>query len=245
MALLQPRRMTDAVVRELRDRIVRGALAPGARIDINEIAGEFGVSQTPVREAILQLEGLGMVRRQPYRGTVVTGIDPNRLEEVTALRIDLEGRATMLGVPRLSGVDLARMRELHAALEDHSPWGATQNSPGGTGDRVDVSERFNRINREFHGVIYAAADSPSLVRLIGVLQDEADLIRLRVDLKRPTAHAFHAEILASAERRDARAACDATRRHLLDSFFAIRGDVLVPENGILADVLRELRMEIT
>ncbi len=237
--------MTDAVVRELRDRIVRGALAPGARIDINEIAAELGVSQTPVREAILQLEGLGMVRRQPYRGTVVTGIDPNRLEEVTALRIDLEGRATALGVPRLSDVDLARMRELHAALEGPSRQSATRSASEDTGDRADASDRFNRINREFHGVVYAAADSPSLVRLIGVLQDEADLIRLRVDMKKPTAHAFHAEILAAAERRDARAACDATRRHLLESFFAIRGEALVPEGGILADVLRELGMETT
>ncbi|MGK0741390.1 GntR family transcriptional regulator [Leucobacter sp. Z1108] len=233
--------MTDAVVRELRDRIVRGALAPGARIDINEIAAELGVSQTPVREAILQLEGLGMVRRQPYRGTVVMGIDPNRLEEVTALRIDLEGRATALGVPRLSDVDLARMRELHAALESQSPLGAAASAGG----EVDASDRFNRINREFHGVIYAAADSPSLVRLIGVLQDEADLIRLRVDMQKPTAHEFHAKILAAAERRDARAACEATRRHLLESFFAIRGEAIVPEGGILADVLRELGMETT
>ncbi|MGK0721755.1 GntR family transcriptional regulator [Leucobacter sp. W1478] len=241
MTLLQPRRLTDAVVRELRDRIVRGRFAPGARIDINEIAAELGVSQTPVREAILQLEGLGLVHRQPYRGTVVTGIDANRLEEITALRIDLEGRAAQLGVPRLSDADLARMRELHTTLETQSPPGADPGDDGG----ADASDRFNRINREFHGVIYAAADSPSLLRLIGVLQDEADLIRLRVDMKRPTAHEFHAEILAAAERRDARAACDATRRHLLESFFAIRGEALAPENGILADMLRDLRMETT
>ncbi len=226
--------MTDGVVRELRERIVSGALAPGARIDINEIAAEFGVSQTPVREAILQLEGLGMVHRQPYRGTVVTGIDAGRLEEVTALRIDLEGRATLLGVPRLSGEDLARMRELHAQLDEHARLHAN--------DGTERQDGFNRLNREFHGVIYAAADSPSLVRLVEMLQHEADLIRLRVDMQRPTAREFHAEILAACEARDEQAACDATRRHLLDSFFAIRGEATPPETGIHADVLRDIRI---
>ena len=72
MTALQPRRMTDQVVRVLRDRIVSGDLAAGARVEINELCAELGVSPTPVREAILQLEALGLVTRQPYRGTVVT-----------------------------------------------------------------------------------------------------------------------------------------------------------------------------
>ncbi len=239
--------MTDAVVRELRARIVAGELAPGMRIDINLLAAELGVSHTPVREAILHLEGLGMVTRQPYRGTVVTGIDPNRLEEVTALRIDLEGRATLLGVPRLSDADVARMRELHVALTAGDGSGEETGKGGGSagldGPAPDGAEGFNRLNREFHGVVYAAADSPTLLRLIASLQDEADRIRLRVDMKRPTAPAFHAEILEACERRDARAACDATRRHLLESYLAVAGAKRAPEEGLLAGVLRDTRME--
>lgn len=231
MALLQPRRMTDAVVRELRKRIVAGDLAPGARIDINVLAAELGVSHTPVREAILHLEGLGMVTRQPYRGTVVTGIDPNRLEEITALRIDLEGRATLLGVPRLSQRELERMREFNDEFA-----AGERNGPHGPDD-------FNRLNREFHGIVYAAADSPTLLRLIESLQDEADRIRLRVDMKRSTAPAFHAEILEACERRDAQAACDATRRHLLETYFALRGGEPRPGEGLLAGVIRDTRME--
>lgn len=223
--------MTDAVVRELRERIVSGELAPGMRIDINTLASELGVSHTPVREAILHLEGLGMVTRQPYRGTVVTGIDPNRLEEITALRIDLEGRATLLGVPRLSEHDIARMRELHEEL-------AADEADGSLG-----SDGFNGLNREFHGVVYAAADSPTLLRLIETLQDEADRIRLRVDMQGSTAPAFHAEILRACERRDAQAACEATRRHLLESFFALRGGDRAPGEGILAGVIRDTKME--
>ncbi|MBO1902697.1 GntR family transcriptional regulator [Leucobacter weissii] len=235
MTALQPRRMTDQVVRVLRERIVAGALAAGRRIDINEIAAELGVSQTPVREAILQLEALGLVTRQPYRGSVVAGIDPNRLEEVTALRIDLEGRATLLGVPRLSEADVDRMRELHAALAAYDR--------AHRDEAARRSDGFNRLNREFHGVVYAAADSPTLLRIIGVLQDEADRMRLRVDMRRPTAEAFHAQILDACERRDPQAACEATRRHLLESYLAIRGASQPPETGMLADVIRDSRME--
>lgn len=225
--------MTDAVVSELRGRIVSGALAPGSRIDINEIATELGVSQTPVREAILQLQAWGMVDRQPYRGTVVTGIDAGRFEEVTALRIDLEGRAALLGVARLSEADLERMRGLQDELVSLADAGELD------------SERFNRLNREFHGVIYRAADSPSLLRLVELLQDEADLIRLRIDMEPPMARAFHADILAACVRRDAGAACEATRAHLLESYLAVRGVTSAPDEGILADVLRDARMETT
>ncbi|GMM97666.1 GntR family transcriptional regulator [Microbacterium luteum] len=221
--------MTDQVVRVLRDRIVSGDLAAGARVEINELCAELGVSPTPVREAILQLEALGLVTRQPYRGTVVTGIDPNRLEEITALRIDLEGRAALLGVPRLSDDDIERMRRIHSRILErpHSD-----------------AESFNTLNRQFHAVIYNAADSPTLSRLIAVLQDEADRIRMHVDVNDGTAEAFHAEILEACARRDASAACDATRRHLWESCIAMRGGDRTLPNGLLADVVAETRMEI-
>lgn len=229
MTALQPRRMTDQVVRILRDRIVSGELAAGARVEINELCAELGTSPTPVREAILQLEALGLVTRQPYRGTVVTGIDPNRLEEITALRIDLEGRATLIGVPRLSDEDIERMRGIHDELQLPRP----------------DAETFNRLNRGFHGVIYKAADSPSLSRLIAMLQDEADRIRLHVNVNDGTAETFHAEILDACARRDARAACDATRRHLWESCVAMRGGDRTLPDGILADVVAETLMETT
>lgn len=231
MTTVQPRRIADQVVGIIRDRIVSGALPAGARIEIKDLVTELGVSQTPVREAILQLEALGLVTRQPYRGTVVAGIDVTRLEEITALRIDLEGRATLLGVPRLSAEDLKRMCAVHAELAAHE------------GDDEFAFTHFNRLNREFHGVIYAAADSPTLVRLIDTLQDEADRIRLHVDMAESRAVEFHAQILDACRRRDASAACAATRQHLLHSYREMSGSDDTIADGILADVLRETRME--
>lgn len=225
--------MTDQVTKVLRERIISGSLKPGARIDINELSGELGVSQTPVREAILQLGALGLVTRQPYRGTVVAGIDNTRLEDITALRIDLEGRAALLGTPRLTDDGLDRMRHLQAELI------AAQDS------QTHTVEDFNMLNRDFHGLLYAASDSPTLLRLIGLLQSEADRIRLHFDMSKASAVAFHAEILDACERRDAQSACDATRRHLLQTYMDMRGGDAAIHGGILADVLRDTRKEIT
>lgn len=232
MATLSPRRMTDQVTRILRDRIVEGDLVPGTRIDVSLLAAELGISRTPVREAILQLETAGLVVRQPYRGTVVAGVDPNRLEEVTALRIDLEGRATLLGVPRLSEADIDRMTQLLDELESRRH------------DEDFSRGVFNELNRAFHGVVYAAADSPTLRRVIELLGAEADRMRLHFDVPAPLAEAHHREILDACRRRDAEGAARSTRRHLLESYLAMRGGSPRIHGGLLVDVLRENEMEI-
>lgn len=224
--------MTDDVARILRDRIVGGDLPAGSRIDVSTLADELGISRTPVREAILQLETAGLVVRQPYRGTVVAGVDAGRLEEVTALRIDLEGRAALRGVPRLSDEDVARMAGILDELEARQ------------GDADFSLGVFNELNRAFHGVLYAAADSPVLGRLIELLGAEADRIRLHFDIRPPLAEVHHREILDACRRRDGRAAALATRRHLLESYLAMRGGDRVVRDGLLADVLREQGMEV-
>lgn len=216
--------MTDEVFRMLRDRIVSGELTAGARVDVSTLSDELGISRTPIREAILQLETAGLVDRQPYRGTVVTGIDPGRLEEVTALRIDLEGRAAALGVPRLTDADVTEMTRILDELERRS-------------DDDDFSFGvFNDLNSAFHTVLYRAADAPVLSALIERLGAEADRIRLHFDLRTPLAEAFHRRILAACAARDTASAVDATRRHLLESYFGMRGERVV-HPGILADVL--------
>lgn len=224
---LTPRRLTDEVTRILHDRIISGALPAGARLEVATLAAELGISRTPLREAILQLESAGLVIRQPYRGTVVAGVDAGRLEEVTALRIDLETRAARLGVPRLGDDDLRRMGEILAELDER------RRDP-------DFSLGvFNDLNRAFHGVLYDAADSPVLRRLIDQLGAEADRIRLHFDVRAPLAEAYHREILDACRRRDAAAAARATAAHLRESYLAMRGGGGSIADGILADVLRE------
>nr|WP_314841413.1 GntR family transcriptional regulator [uncultured Microbacterium sp.] len=218
------RRATDEVHRILHSRIVSGELAPGTRIDIEALADEFDVSRTPVREAVLLLASAGMLERQPYRGTVVTGVDITRLEEVTALRITLEGLATELGVLRLSDADVDRMESIEAELER-------------VGDEPDFSlGLFNDLNRDFHAVLFHAADAPVLHRLIEELGGEADRIRLHFPLTASLAHRYHRAIIEACRRRDVGAAREATERHLLEAYFGMRGHRRI-EAGPLSTVL--------
>lgn len=231
MTVMNATRMTDEVFRIMRDRIVQGELPAGTRLDTTTLSADLGVSRTPVREAMLRLEAAGLVAHQPYRGTVVTGVDASRLEEVTALRIDLEGRAALLGVPRLSTDDIARMA-------------ATLDELDACRDAADFSFGvFNELNGRFHGLLYAAADAPVLSALITQLSAEADRIRLHFDVRAPLAEAYHREILMACRQRDAAAAALATRRHLLEAYVGMRGEPVIPP-GILADVLAELHLEI-
>lgn len=235
-SLLSPRksrRATDEVYRILYDRIVRGDLEAGTRLDIDAIVGELDVSRTPVREAIIHLEAAGLVECQPYRGSVVTGVDPARLDEVTALRYDLEGLAAEMGCLRLTDAELARMG---AILDDIQ----TQST------RPDFTfETFNRLNREFHATLYSAADSPTLTRLIQQLGIDADRMRAHFAAPRDTSHAEHRAILDACLARDPQAAGDAMRHHILAAFEALTGHKPAPDGAFSRVLTRHSRQEET
>lgn len=199
------RRVADEVFDRLHERIVTGALQPGDRVDSTEIAANLGVSRTPVREAILRLDALGLVERIAYTGVVVTGIDPAVAEDVTALRIHLETLAVRTGVPRLSAGDLDRMRELHERLE------AAVGGP-------DAQHDFRDLNREFHLTLYRAAGSAGLERTIADLSAQAERLRLHFDVRHGRALADHAAILAACRAGDVEAAVTATREHIMETF---------------------------
>ncbi|MFE0679101.1 GntR family transcriptional regulator [Streptomyces sp. NPDC058867] len=219
------RRAADLVFEHLQERIVSGELAPGDRIDPTEIAASLGVSRTPVREALLQLDSAGLVRRLPYRGVVVAEVDRSVAEEVAALRIDLETLAVRIAVPRLRDEDVAVMRAAHRDL------GLTL-----AGDHPE--REFNDLNRRFHMALYLRAESPVLLSSIEGLAGQAERIRMHFDLRHSPAGHHHAEILEACERRDTDAAAAATRDHILSAHRLIMGeDYRVEPDSLLAAAL--------
>jgi DNA-binding GntR family transcriptional regulator len=219
------RRAADLVFEHLQERIVSGGLAPGDRLDPTEIAASLGVSRTPVREAILQLDSAGLVRRLPYRGVVVAELDLRLAEEVAALRIHLETLAARIAVPKLRDEDLAVMRDAHerlgAALTDAHP-----------------QREFNELNRRFHMTLYRRAESSVLLRSIESLADQAERVRMHFDLRDSPAGRHHAVILAACEHRDADAVAAATRDHILAAYRLMVGeDYRIQPGSPLAAVL--------
>ena len=93
LAQIEPVSKKDRAIAVLRDAIVSGLIKPGDPIVENKVAQQLGVGQPLVREALIELEHQGFVRRFPYRGTYVTKLTPEEVDQIFELRMELEGIA--------------------------------------------------------------------------------------------------------------------------------------------------------
>ena len=136
----------------LRDRIHSGAFGPRARLNIDAIARELGVSAIPVREALRRLEAEGWVKFQPNVGAIVAPVDATAWEQQMAAVAILEGAATADAAARLTPADLDRVRRLADETEQVAA----------EGDLV----RFSRLNRKLHAMIIARCANVYLLELL-------------------------------------------------------------------------------
>lgn len=148
------RPLRDLVCDELRDRIVRGAVAPGERLVEESIAQELGVSRNPVREAIRTLEWEGFVAVLPRRGAVVASLSQSEAEEILEVRIALQAEASRLASRKRSSGQLA---ELFAVLE-------RAEALLGSTDRL--RPELTALNTEFHEIVLQMADNRYLADVI-------------------------------------------------------------------------------
>ena len=138
VATLTPRALYEEVAELLRQRIFSRELAPGSWIDEMKMAEEFGISRTPLREAIKVLAAEGLITMKVRRGAYVTEVSEQDLREVYELLALLESDAAAAVCRQASDAELAELQQLHAELE-----AAAQ---PGTGSR----ERFFELNERFH-----------------------------------------------------------------------------------------------
>jgi DNA-binding GntR family transcriptional regulator len=131
---------------ELRDRILTGRLAPGARIDLDGLTQEFGTSRTPVREALLELSYEGLVAVNPRSGITVLGITPEDAIDNFAVLAALEGKAAEWATERITDAQLAELRSLADAIFED-------------GDVVAANQRFHRA-------LNLASGSPRLLTFL-------------------------------------------------------------------------------
>jgi DNA-binding GntR family transcriptional regulator len=190
--------LVDRVVETLHDRIAQGEIVPGETLRIEALAREFGISRTPVREAISKLEAEGIVvRRTGYAATVFT---PSRKEvlEYYEMRMVLEPLAARLAMLRIGkGV----LKELETLVDEM--------------DNFEASNWFV-LNRDFHHMLYTAAERPYLLESIdnSILRSDP-YIRMYFkshDLDE-TQHG-HREILTALGRKDEDALDQAVADHL-------------------------------
>jgi DNA-binding GntR family transcriptional regulator len=192
--------------RELRDRILTGRLAPGTRIDLDGLSDEFGISRTPVREALLELSYEGLVAVTPRSGITVVGITPDDAVDNFAVLAALEGKAAEWATARITPEQLAELRDLADAIFE-------------TDDVVDA-------NRRFHRALNLASGSPRLLTYIrqAVRVVPASLFEMFPE-QEGRSRAEHAALLDAMGRGDASEARSIAETHVLDAGAAL-GDWL-------------------
>ncbi|MDG4664365.1 GntR family transcriptional regulator [Mycobacterium sp. 236(2023)] len=191
----------ERAARELRDRILTGALPAGTRIDLDAITEEFATSRTPVREAFLELSFEGLVRIAPRSGITVIGISTRDiLDSFTILGV-LTGQAAAWAAQRVDPDELARMRDLAAEVAAKS------------GD-----DTIGEANWRFHQEIHRAAHSP---RLMAQLKQAARVVPTNFLTVFPDheEHSLseHEDLLDALAVHDADSARGIAERHVLEA----------------------------
>lgn len=186
------------------DAIDRGQYKPGDRLVESELADRFGVSRTPIREALQRLETQSLLVRDG-RSLIVASLDHNQLAELYVVRAELEGLAARLAARHATPEEVRFLRRL---VDEDS-------------DLVDQPEALARANRRFHKQIHLASHNRFLVRQLDLVHRSMALLAttsLAAEGRGSAALAEHERIVQAIEEGDGDAAYDALKAHISRAF---------------------------
>jgi DNA-binding GntR family transcriptional regulator len=200
------RTLAEKAYAALHEAIVSGALAPGERLRIEELASALGMSHLPIREAIRQLESRGLVEHTPHRGGRVTEISLDDLRELYDARLLIEPDIIARAAENFSNEDAQIAR---AALARH--------------DEASKQGQMTEIwasHTAFHFALYAPCRSSWLVRLITPLWESSQRYRMTMpalnsETRRKEALREHKKMLAACEAHDGARAATLLHNHLV------------------------------
>lgn len=216
--------------RILRERLIRGELAPGMRVSETEIASAYAVSRQPVREAFIKLAEEGLVEVRPQRGTFVTLISLHSVMTARFIREAVEADIAR----RLAEVaDDAMIARLDACMAQQRALGPQ-----------DPGEEFMRLDEEFHRCMAELLDQAAVADHLEILKTQMNRVRhiSARQFSRERLVSQHGEIVEAIRARDAIRADRAMRLHLheiivdLPEIVAQQGDFF---SGI--DILDKIR----
>lgn len=181
-----------------------GTYKPGDRLVESELAEKFGVSRTPIREALQRLETQALLARDG-RSLIVASLDHNQLAELYVVRTELEGLAARLAARHAAPEEV---RVLRAMIEEDQKI-------------VDDPDALSRANRRFHKQIHLASHNRYLVQQLDLVHRSMALLAttsLAVDGRGAAALIEHDNIVSAIERGDGEAAFTALKDHISHAF---------------------------
>jgi DNA-binding GntR family transcriptional regulator len=214
------RALVDKLAADLQARVLSGEFPSGTRLRQAALAEEFGVSRTPIREALRKLQASGLVELRPHRGALVRGLSPREIRHAYEVRAELEGLAAELAAQRIRQDQLDRLHDAQAQFREVLALAIEARE---SGRRLDVSDRdavrWGRANDQFHQVIQEAAGNEVLIATLANLHRSFPRDLSRIVLAESTTLLQenvreHEAILAAIERRDPAAARELMQRHV-------------------------------
>jgi len=199
--------LVDRVAAAIQARILSGEIPSHSRLRQASLAAEFGVSRTPVREALRKLQSLGIVVLEPRRGAVVRGISAREVREAYLVRAELEGLAAELATAHVTDEELRQLHDAQALFR-HSLEGEIERRQSGTPvEPWSAQDDWERANNIFLDVIQQASGNRQLRAAIVNLHKSFPRHLTWAALSR-SSHLLvenidqHNRILAAIERRD-------------------------------------------
>lgn len=233
--------LADAIAEGLRQAILAGALADGEVLRQADLAARFQVSRVPIREALLKLEGDGLVETRPRRGTVVTSLNAEDFQEILEMRLALEPLALGFAIERLTQDDLAAA----GAILDEAEASLRRAATGMDETKAEFETRWGDGNWGFHRALYAACGKTRLLDTIENLNLLfARHLRMRLNIVAPALLSppagsgiqntnewtdvlrEHRQILEACKNKDTEAAQALLKQHITQ-----HGDELVRRFG--------------
>lgn len=186
---VNPGTQSNQLAKQLEEMIFSGQLRPGEKLEEAVIAARFGVSRTPVREAIQRLVATGMVEVRRRKGTIVTQLTMPRLIGMIEMMSEMDILAARLAARRATQEEREALGDILARANKE----------------VSDQQAYTRLNREFHWALYSATHNPYLedvaLRTWKVLQPYRNF-RLDQPVRRKTSLAEHEAIFEAIRSSD-------------------------------------------
>jgi len=208
----------EETVHRLRDLIVAGDLKAGERVPERVLCERFGVSRTPLREALKVLASEGLIELLPNRGARVAKLTIEDIDEMFPVMAALEALAGELACIRISDEGIAEIRALHYQMALHHT-------------RRELDDYF-RLNQKIHEKILEAAGNPTLSNIYRGLSGRIRRARYLANISRARwdkAMAEHEQILDALTRRDGTALAHILRQHLMNKCEALKESITALE----------------
>ncbi len=188
---------------QLADEIIRGRLPPGTALDETALAARFGVSRTPVREALRELAASGLVDTRPHRGSVVARPSLERLQDMFDVMAELEALCAGLAALAMTPPERRQLDQLHQEMGEMM--------------RAGDFAAYREANEQFHAALYAGSHNDYLVEItIGTRRRLSPFRRAQfLALGRlALSHREHDGVVTAVLRGDRETAANAMRAHI-------------------------------